>query len=83
MPKVILTKEGRAKEKLRKLQAVCKVAKSEMKMSYKAIAEEMGMPEPTLIYRFKHGILTADEWIVLIEILEIEREDIEKILWRH
>ena len=77
MPKVILTFKDKAKGKEEKIKAQCLGQKAIKHMSWDYIADEMLISRSTLIYRFKNGLLTLAEWIELLHILGIEKEDLD------
>ena len=79
MAKILLSDRQKAKDKVKKLKVICLGHKELNSMSWEALAAEMGMSRTTLKYRFDKGLLTIDEWIVLIHILKVEREALD--LW--
>ena len=76
MPKVLLTYQDVAKNKVKKLKTHCLGVKAMKHMSWDTIADQMFLPRSTLIYRFNNDLLTLSEWLELLHILEIEKEEI-------
>lgn len=75
MPKVRLTFSDVAKAKENKLKTQCLGVKALKRMSWDEIADKMGVPTSTLKYRFNSNIFTLAEWLELMHILGISRED--------
>lgn len=77
MPKVILTYQDVAENKVTKIKAQCLGMKALKKLSWEDLATEMMIPRSTLFYRFNNDLFTLAEWIQFLHILGIEKGDID------
>lgn len=77
MPKVILTYKDVANTRVEKLKVQCLGVKALKKLSWEDIADEMLLPRSTLVYRWNNNLLTLSEWLELINVLGIEKGEID------
>ena len=77
MPKGRLTFSDVAKAKENKLKTQCLGVKALKKISWETISDKMGVSRTTLKYRFDNNLLTLSEWLELLHILGIKREETE------
>lgn len=79
MPRVCLTPRQRAMKHIEKVQEMILGRKEMLGYSWAYIASEMGLPRKTLEDRFKKNLLRGEEWLMLFEILEVTRDDLERV----
>lgn len=79
MPRVCITPRQRAMKKVEQVQEIILGRKAVLGYSWAYIASEMGLPRKTLEDKFKNNNLKPEEWLMLFEILEVTRDDLERV----
>lgn len=79
MPRVCLTPRQRAMKHIEQVQEIILGRKAVLGYSWSYIASEMGLPRKTLEDRFNKNLLRGEEWLMLFEILDVTREDLERV----
>ena len=80
MPKTYLSIAQKAKSNQNELYRLLTTEKTEKKVKWSFIAEELGETKQTFRYRFENRLLAGWELLAIIEILKIEADKLKNII---